>query len=342
MPEARKKDEEIEIESTVVEKEDDVEVVIEERKKGAKSDKDEGGKGAKKDDDDRKGKIGGEELVDVEIEDDSPEREAIRARRKEERKARKDARDKLLADMGRVTRENEMLRQTLLKGEQRINSIEQRNLSSDYAQIEAAIAQRGEYIERAKELIKKGVAEQNGEAVAQATEAMSEARAELQHLNRVKDNIAQAARAPAPTDPQISMHAREWSKKNGWYDPTQQDEDSAVAFAVDQKLTREGWNPRTKQYWEELDKRLTARLPHRYKKDDDTDEDLDDDDGKPAGSRTSGSGRESGGGNRIVYTLTPDRVRALKEAGVWEDPAERAKYVKRYIEYDKKAKQEAR
>lgn len=335
MAEAKKKakDEEVEIDSHVEEKEDDVKVVIEEKKKSSKED--EG--------DDRKPKSGGDESVDVEIEDDSPEREALKAQRREERRARKDARDKLLQDSARLARENEMLRDTLAKGEQRFNSIEKRNIASDYAQIEAAISQRNDYIANAREIIKKGVAEQNGEAVAAATEAMSEARAEIQHLTRVKDNIVQAARAPAPSDPQISIHARTWAQKHSWYDPTQKDDDSSVAWAIDQKLTREGWNPRTPQYWEELDRRLSAKLPHHYKKaDDDDDDEGEEDERRSSGSKTSGSGRESGGGSRVVYTLTPDRVRALKEAGVWEDTAERAKYVKRYIEYDKKLKSEAR
>lgn len=52
----------------------------------------------------------------------------------------------------------------------------------------------------------------------------------------------------------------------------------------------------------------------------------------------SGSGRESGGGaaqNRGGFRLSSERVKALKDAGIWDNPAERAEAVKRFREYDK-------
>lgn len=329
MAEAKKKqeDEEIDVKVESDDKPEAVEIDADEKK--SKAD-DKGGKKAEDKDD----------TVQIEISEEDPaEREAIRQKRREERQSRKEARERTQAELARVTRENEMLRQSIASGEQRINSIEQRTISTDIAQIEAAIQQRQEYIERAKKMIEQGVAEQKGDAVAYATEAMSEARAEMQHLTRVRENIVQRQRQPAPTDPQVSMHAREWSKKNSWYDASQQDDDSAIAYTVDQRMSREGWNPRTAQYWVELDKRLASKLPHRYKKAV-TEEEDDEEDERPSGSNTSGSGRESGGGGgKVIYTLTPDRVRALKEAGVWEDAAERAKYVRRFIQWDKEHKE---
>jgi 2-polyprenyl-6-methoxyphenol hydroxylase-like FAD-dependent oxidoreductase len=36
-----------------------------------------------------------------------------------------------------------------------------------------------------------------------------------------------------------------------------------------------------------------------------------------------------------VYTLSPDRVKAIKDAGMWDDVAERNKMIKTYREYDR-------
>jgi hypothetical protein len=50
----------------------------------------------------------------------------------------------------------------------------------------------------------------------------------------------------------------------------------------------------------------------------------------------TGSGRESGNsGNSGSYKLSADRVSALKDAGIWDDPKQRAEAVKRFRDYDK-------
>jgi len=115
---------------------------------------------------------------------------------------------------------------------------------------------------------------------------------------------------------------------NSWYDPQGKDPDSKVALAIDQAMGEEGWNPKTAEYWEELDNRLQKYLPHRYTGE--TDE-------KPIRnsrprSAVTGSGRESASssGGKNTFTLSPDQVRAMKDAGMWDDPDKRAKMIRRY------------
>jgi hypothetical protein len=38
------------------------------------------------------------------------------------------------------------------------------------------------------------------------------------------------------------------------------------------------------------------------------------------------------------YRLSPDRVKAMKEAGIWEDPTARREMIKSYMDFDKQAK----
>jgi hypothetical protein len=104
--------------------------------------------------------------------------------------------------------------------------------------------------------------------------------------------------------------------------------DSKIAKIVDEGLVADGYDPRSQEYWEELDNRLQTRLAHRY---------TDDSDEKPfvnkrPRSAVTGSGRESAAssGGRNTFTLSADQVRAMKDAGMWEDPALRSKMIKRY------------
>ena len=48
------------------------------------------------------------------------------------------------------------------------------------------------------------------------------------------------------------------------------------------------------------------------------------------------SGRESAPSARPnEFRLSPDRVKAIKEAGRWDDPTERSKMIRKYAEYDR-------
>jgi hypothetical protein len=116
--------------------------------------------------------------------------------------------------------------------------------------------------------------------------------------------------------------------RNDWYDPAANDEDTAIAKVIDGKLAQEGWDPGSSEYWDELDRRLQKRLPHRYT-------DSVDDHSRRSRPRSvvTGSGREVGGGSsRQTFVLSPEQVRAMKDAGMWDDPQSRARMIKRYAQ----------
>jgi hypothetical protein len=117
-------------------------------------------------------------------------------------------------------------------------------------------------------------------------------------------------------------------ERNSWYKPDGKDIDSRIAKQVDETLTAEGWDPNTKDYWEELDNRLQRYVSHRYNAN--TDESPNQR-SKPRGIVT-GSGRESASraGGKNTFTLSPEQVRAMKDAGFWDDSEKRNKMIKRY------------
>jgi hypothetical protein len=97
-------------------------------------------------------------------------------------------------------------------------------------------------------------------------------------------------------------------------------------------LAKDGYNPQSEEYWDELRKRAARRLPEKFKNErrDSREERT------PRGGPAVGSGREHApASTRKEIYVSPERKQALIEAGVWDDPVLRMKYVKRYAEYDR-------
>jgi hypothetical protein len=126
-------------------------------------------------------------------------------------------------------------------------------------------------------------------------------------------------------------------ERNGWYKPDGKDIDSRIAKQVDETLTAEGWDPTTKDYWEELDDRVAKFIPQKSNRgynDSNRKE-------RPRSVVTS-SGRESSGSARgNEFRLSPDRVAAMKEAGLWDNQELKQKAIRKYAEWDKTNKQRA-
>ena len=118
-------------------------------------------------------------------------------------------------------------------------------------------------------------------------------------------------------------------QKNTWYDPSGSDMDSDLVLKLDERLVSEGWNPTTPEYWEELDARVKKYIPHRAK----TGYNNPQAAGKPR-VPVAGSSRDAGGGSKGSYHLSAERVSALKDAGVWDNPEKRADAIKRFKQYD--------
>ncbi len=330
----RKKDEdedkeEDKKEETSVEAEDkqeedvEVEVDLKEDKKDAESD--------------RKARAGEEEIEDKEA-DAGLSEEELEERREQRRAERKARKERQREREEKKDREIAMLRQQVEQLAQGQAAIERRGFSSDQARVEAGIVEAQQQIEQAREIIKQGIAEQKGEAVVAAQEALFDARSRLDYLNNMRAHMQRATQRPASVDPTIVNHAREWMTKNTWYDSRGRDEDSKIALAIDDVLASEGWDPKSKEYWTEFDKRIAKRLPHRAKaqqrqeRDDDDDEEEEGDRGDRRGSPTAGSGREnSGQAGKTTYRLSADRVRAMKEAGMWEQFQTDAKFKSRML-----------
>lgn len=267
--------------------------------------------------------------VDVDPDDpDGKEREAIRERRRLEKIERKERRDKAIA---RDKLELDFLSKRNAELERRFSNLEQRQFNADISNVDAQLRNAIDEFSMAEKVIAKAVAAGNGDDVAQAMRYRDQAMAKTQQLKTLKDRaLAPQPKALAPQpniDSATLEHAKAFVQENSWYDPQGKDEDSAIVLAIDQTLVRDGYVPSTEEYWKELRKRAARRLPEKFKPQDDR---------QSRGGPSLGSGKEHAptSSRREVY-ISPERRQALVDAGVWDDPVLRMKYVKRYSEYDR-------
>jgi hypothetical protein len=257
-----------------------------------------------------------------------PDAEAVREAKRAKRRARKEYHKQVAVEKDTKLHLLERQNQELLE---RLAVVERKTQGSEIARINKALEDQETRILYAKEKIKEATETGNGDLLTQAQELWYDAKKQYESLESLKRQSVsqpqhQTIQAP---DPLIARHASDWMSDNPWYDPNGRDPDSKIALTIDQAMAEEGWNPKSQEYWEELDNRLAKYLPHRYSGEVETS--VNPTTRRPRNVVTS-SGRESAAssGGKNTFTLTPDQVRAMKDAGMWDDPEKRAKMIRRY------------
>lgn len=258
------------------------------------------------------------------------EREKIREARREERKLKKELAKQREASAKHKISALEKRNEELAR---RLAAVENTASSYQFAQIDKAVEDEATRVEYAK--MKMLQAAQEGDAVAQMDylEQLTEAKQRLQQVQHYKKQQLEAAKAPKQNVPnemaaEVQRNAERWLKKNSWFDTQARDTDSRIAKVIDQELAADGWDPSDSEYWDELDSRLSARLPHRYTaKGGNTKRSA----GPTASSRVANTSSAKPG----TITLSRDRVQAIKDAGAWDDVEKRNKMIRAYASYDR-------
>lgn len=268
--------------------------------------------------------------------ENDPDREAIRAARREERRLKKQIhREK--------TKESSHLINALKKQNQdlaeRLSIIERKTSGAEWARVDKAIDDAGVQVEYAKMKMKEAVSTQDGDGVTRAQEMWYEAQRKLESLQNMKQQAtkqgAQQKQNIQVPDPSVQRLAADWMERNNWYDPHGKNEESQIAQVIDKKLTEEGYDPSSEDYWEELDDRLQKYIPHQQNRGYNNSSVRNQ---KPRSVVTS-SGRESMGTTKSnEFRLSPDRVAAMKEAGLWDKPDLRQNAIRKYAEWDRQNK----
>jgi len=259
--------------------------------------------------------------------DTDEERAAIRERRRLEKKERKERQQKAI---GRDKVELNFLRQRNDELERRMMALETNTQKMSMGDIDRQIQEAVNEADTAERIIAKAVEAGNGDDVAKALKFRDQAIAKANQLHMAKQQQQQGQQRQQPgIDKAVEHFASEFMESNKWYDPQGRDEDSAIVLAIDGKLAQEGYDPRTEEYWDELQTRIEKRLPEKFARQEKPAR-------KPTGGPAVGSGREHApSSTRKEIYISPERKAAMQEAGVWDDPVLRSRYIKRYAEYDK-------
>jgi len=293
-------------------------------------------------DDEQEEKVEASEEQDSEEQDDhqdeqndnddesEEERERIREARREERRLKKELSKQREASAKHKISALEKRNEELAR---RLAAVENTASSYQFAQIDKAVEDEATRVEYAK--MKMLQAAQENDAVAQMEylEQLTEAKQRLQQVQHYKKQQLEAAKAPKQNVPnemaaEVQRNAERWLKKNSWFDTQARDTDSRIAKVIDQELAADGWDPSDSEYWDELDSRLSARLPHRYTaKGGNTKRSA----GPTASSRVANATSAKPG----TITLSRDRVQAIKDAGAWDDVERRNKMIRAYASYDR-------
>jgi len=180
----------------------------------------------------------------------------------------------------------------------------------------------------AKQALKTAIESQNVEGQVTAQEQIATLTMDAARLNALK--IAETSKpkekdvkiTPQQYRPQVTPDpkAEDWAVKNTWFG-----NDSAMtytAFDIHKKLVdEEGFDPKSNEYYDEVDKRIRLEFPHKFGKMDETSTERE----KPSQNVASAK-RSALTGRRKTVKLTPSQVAIAKRLGVpLEDYAKQLK-----------------
>jgi hypothetical protein len=259
----------------------------------------------------------------------SEEKRAQRQNRKFRRRAAIEHKERELAFL---RAENEEFKRRLSMVEKKASEF---NLSAVDQKLNEALNEA----QLAERIMAKAIEQGQGEDVTKALAIRDAALERARQFKAAKEHAEKPSEQVKPQkDLRVAAYAKEWIEANDWYDPSGRDEDSAIVKVIDQRLAAEGYNPASEDYWIELDNRVARRLPHRYAEEANVSEN-----GKSPPKAAPKRGGPPVGGKREyappstrkeIY-ISPERKQALIDAGVWENPELRQKYIKRYADYDR-------
>lgn len=310
--------------------------------------------------------------LDVEVAGEEKDKSAQQKTRSEERRFKRSRRNKNRnRDQALIRQQqdviNEMKRNQDVMSE-RLDQISGQTDRVTSQNIEDRLVETQRVVDAAKRLHAEAITSGDSERAAQAMEDFVEARDALKSLQYYKHQLNNKKETPRQEtregsgnknvegfrDKSIERKFKAWHAENEWYDPrgsASPDADSRLAYGMDTILEAEGFDPRTDEYWDELNKRLAKKLPHRFNnQDDDEDDEEYEEDNQRGRNRmsarearsevrkkpsTGGSPRNTPNGQRKTITISSERASAMREMGYQPGTADWKRMAKKYADFDK-------
>ena len=281
--------------------------------------------------------------ADQEDEDDKQARR--RSENKTRRQRQKEARERTERELNFLRSRNEELEQRFSRFEVETDA---RIAGSEIHSLDQGIQKAKGDLALANQVIQQAIEAKDGANLTEALDHRDTIRDNLREMEQARQYLSQPqqrqpAAQPRELDPRHVAHAQQFMVDNSWWDPAGRDQDSQTVPQIDRSLVQEGFDPTSKDYWDELRARTEEALPNRF------DSRAGDRGGDDTGGRDNGQGRprnrgpqfRTGGRERPlkkneVY-ISAERKEAMIEAGVWDDPVLRNKYLKSYADYDARA-----
>jgi len=242
---------------------------------------------------------------------------------KDELKEYSEGVQKRIAKLTRKMREAERQREEAVQYAQSVtqqkNQAETRLSKLDKSYVSEFESRVKTSLSAAKLALKNAIESQNVEAQIAAQEQLANLTVESARLNALKVaekdvpvkekevNInPQQQQAQQQSDPKAEV----WASRNGWFG-----NDSAMtytAFDIHKTLVeKEGYDPKTDEYYEEVDKRIRVEFPHKFDKIEGTSTERV----KPTQNVASAT-RSASTGRRKTVKLSPSQVAIAKRIGV--------------------------
>lgn len=182
----------------------------------------------------------------------------------------------------------------------------------------------------------------DGNKATSAMEKMYEARRkldELQAINARNQSVVprnQQVQQNRP-DPIVVSRAQEWADFNPWFKNGGHDDDSAIADTIAAKLVKEGYDPKSDDYWDELDDRLSQK-GIGSSEETQTQSERERQSETPVRRKSppvNGGSRRGDLSGAQKITLPTVYINTLKDNGYWNDKKVRDRMIKRYLDGQK-------
>ena len=211
------------------------------------------------------------------------------------------------------TKSSNLDRSYLMEAENRLKSQKQQAMS---ALKSAHEVQDFDKVAKAQDVLAKIAVEENKVNTSKMALQQPATEQPVQMNGQMQQNVQQ----PAPqyqAPPKLDEKQEKWVENNSWFG---EDEIMTLAaFSIDQKLVQEGFDPKTNDYYNEVDKRLRTEFPHKFEEPSNQ--------SKPQ-QKVASAGRVAGNtSSKRQVKLSPAEVQMAKRLNV--PLTEYAKYVKR-------------
>ena len=238
--------------------------------------------------------------------------------------------DKLTARLRETQRREEAALEYAKNVQQQNHALEERYQKTDGERLQEAQGRISSHAIALKQVIKKAREEGDIDTETEAQQRLTTAMMEQQ---RIQDTTARRAQAPAPVQPQHAapaprapepdIRAEEWAESNEWFGQNTVMTHAVRGIHVD-LVQKEGFDPTTDEYYDEIDRRIRDIFPREF----DTTTTPNNNRSRRSVQPVAPATRSSGVNNtaRRTVRLTPSQVAIAKKLGV---PLEEyAKHVK--------------